>query len=178
MFILLTGCDRCCTGDPQTILQCVPYQYGDQLRFKTSQGDTLLYAVSRVLEERISDNMGHCDNEYLNYQDDESRLTPADSGLVMELKMPGHSCNYPFYEIRIADNKFLIYTKTHIYIYPEVLDSFMIDGKTYYDVFNKVPNRKDSLRSNYIPLDSLHYNYAYGILAIYFSDSSNYVVVE
>lgn len=180
--LLMSGCDRCCKEHrefdtyqviPDSIRAMVPYQDGEMVHFKSAAGSLPAYEVERTLEEYVELGDQHCDTEYLHYEEETTRLMPADSGMEIRFEISSWWDYYGDFNLWISRNLFHIDTKTIIYIYSQVYDSLVIDNTVYHDVFHETPYTSDTTRPDYMAIDSIHYNYAYGILAIYFPDGNH-----
>ena len=185
--IWLSACDRCCDDYENydtywyiedSMLQKIPYQDGDLHHFRTAGGATLPYRVERTMEETIEEWDDHCGIEYNHYQVDITRLLPEDSGMEIKIVFDGSSSRFTPFVVEIGRNYFHIKKKTGTLVSSFVYDSLLVDGTQYFDVFHPTPVFPDTASAEYVPIDSVHYNYAYGILAVYFTDGERYVRVD
>lgn len=181
------GCDECLfennknqlidMGDiPSEIKECVPYQDGDTVKFVDTEGNVHLFKVIRAFEYHETSIDFDCHINYIKYQTDSLQLKSDTYNRVIVFE----GSNYHPSGLNII-NSYSMDLKTRYFIVPisdkaknsvDQLDSLLVNGEIYMDVFVINPTIYIDRYQDSIHAETIYYNYKYGMLKIAFSDST------
>ena len=178
LFLILTGCSNPCPPGkypdthathhiPDTIKALVPYAEGGSAVFNTIAGDTITFEVARTSYFYEDNWYDECNTDYHNSERDLTRMLSleSDADIRFELYADYNSSHIPIM-IEISRNYFDVCTDSSEYSCPPVIDSMLINDFLFHDVFILTPYRISEDSEHYIPVDTVLYNFAYGILEI------------
>ncbi len=186
LLLLHGGCiDHCPPGKysdthatytiPDSIRAMVPYAEGGSVVFNTSAGDTITFQAARTSYFYEDNWFDECSADYKNCERDLTRMLSLGSEAEITLKQ--NACydgsSLPII-IEISRNYFDVCTDSSEYGCPPVIDSMLINAFLFHDVFILTPYSISEDSEHYIPVDTVLYNFAYGILEIVFPDGEKY----
>lgn len=183
---------------PEEYLPTVPYQDGQTFYLQHESDRVVIpFKVMRYRVKAQGDNVYGFDNIYYG-----SKMEPAPS-VYFDYEIDITTCkpDYPLFDIDIrfsngymADSVYYDYPARHKYaqlschqMYAsipfigeptdlfKVHETFEVNGRTYYNVF-EFPNENQDLQGIYI--ERLYYNYEKGVIAIYMSNGEKYLLYE
>lgn len=170
-------------GDiPSEIKECVPYQDGDTVKFIDSQGNVHLFNVIRAFEYHETSKDFNCHINYIKYQTDSLQLKSDTYNRVIIFE----GSNYHPSGLNIIHSYSMDF-KTRYFIVPisdkaknsvDQLDSLIVNGEIYTDVFVINPTTYINRYQDSIHAEAIYYNYKYGMLKIAFSDSTHLIRKE
>ncbi len=164
-------------GDIRTsIRECVPYQDGDTVKFVDPEGIVHLFRVIRAFEYHETSNDFDCHINYIKYQTDNLQLNSETYNKVIIFETsnyhPTGLNNINSYSMDFKTRYFIVPISDKAKNSVDQLDSLIVNGKIYTDVFVINPTVYISRYQDSIHAETIYYNYKYGMLKIDFSDST------
>jgi hypothetical protein len=158
---------------PDSIIAFLPYQNGDIVHFLHSGGHIIDYSVNRWSEKtKIEDDCYTADYHYVT-----TKLIPNYSVFEINMNIDNNSNEvYPL-QIYIGGYDCYIPTNSNYWIDYNIVDSLEVNNFTYYNVFKlKMNYNYFSNTSQPISIDSLYFNFTYGILKLKMTNNEFYAL--
>lgn len=177
--LLLPGCRPC---DPQTFdmgalsadaLAMVPYSNDEKTVFKHSNGKLIYFTVERNTYQRTEHMCAEC-CDILKFEEDITRLMPDQKVIQPELYISNADSTYIVCYIRVNQSSFQLPVHNFELEMVEMLDTMKLGTKEYYNVFCLEYQSGFYSPDTPIYIDSLYYNFDFGILKITLSNDEFY----
>ncbi|MEA3451372.1 MAG: hypothetical protein U9Q83_05655 [Bacteroidota bacterium] len=183
--VLISGCSQCNLTNqiiiengklPDSALLYIPYQDGEIYKFKHSNGLVVNFSTYRKTTDEITGCVEYCKYE-THYQKNSTNLYPDYPIFDINLEINNLDTNYIFCSAFIAKSSFIIPTGNNNFENVKKMDSVLIDTVYYKDVF-KIKANYYSYIDESISVDSMYYNYEFGILKIIITNDETYTIYK
>lgn len=173
---LLNACEHC-PDIPDTyesrgrlsseLLKCIPYNDGELVFFKYGEATTIPYRARRKLSKVDYIYQGECSNDYTSYEADRTLLISGDDVFNIEFRISNLDTDDWLY-FSYGSNDRRIPVNDYQRQFYNIEDTMTINGKNYFDVILiKFSGRwNNEYYPDSVQMDSLYYNYTYGILKL------------
>jgi hypothetical protein len=181
LMLLLASCNPC---DPETFdmgklpdeaLLFVPYQDGEEVKLIHSAGHTINFRVAREIQQKTEYLCDRC-CDIIKYEEDVTVLSPDYPVFQISIAISNFDSALYSCGLRMTGASFVIPTQEFQYNYFNQVDSIVIGGEIYEDVFMLNYEPWYYSQENPVQVDSLYYNYSHGILKIIMSNNEFYEI--
>lgn len=184
LLLLLTAFPTCRHCEPQIYdagplpseaFLCVPYEDGKTTSLTHSNGKTINFAISReVTAVEWVDCMECCIT--FKHEEELTSLKPDYPLFEIRISIVNHDTAHYDCSVWIDGANFYIPTNDYTREYTTRVDSMLIGGKYYYDLF-LLPDANDYMQKNPVRIDSLYYNFSDGIVKITMTNDEYYQII-
>ncbi len=158
------------------LLNSIPYQAGEYVSFKHSNGHNIVFSVKRETKQEIFCDDHRCCTEII-YEVNTTTLSPNYPIFKFELSISNADSLHNPLSVRIGRFGFMIPDSISEWEPVDIADSLMINGVNYDQVY-RMKYYDYSYQDDLIYVDSLFYNKDFGILKVLMSNGENYMLNE
>ena len=184
LLALVSSCIRCDPPAiidygkiPDHVLKFVPYQNGQNYKFRHSGGLLIGFAAARQSRDEWLRCERCCDYEY-KFEVNTTTLTPDYPVFSFGFELSNmDSVNFGF-GAWVGHYWFQIPTNDYQASFCRFADSVLIGDRFYHDVFKVKSNYGSAYDRDTIYADSMYYCYKAGILQIIMSNDERYTIYE
>jgi len=160
---------------PDKALACVPYKDGETYKLIHTEGLVIEFASTRKTTQQWSECTECCKYEY-HYETNHTLLIPDYPIFNIEFYISNMDTSYIQCYGTAGKYGFGIPTQPEQqYPYYKQIDSMFINSEYYYDIFGFKTDNGYSYQDS-IRVDSIFYNYEFGIVKILMSNGETYSV--
>ncbi len=156
---------------PPSVKQLVPYEDGDNYRFRHSQGAVIEFKAEREIRKTQTNCIEFCDKIY-EYEEDITLLKPDYLLFSPVLRITNQDTVSYTFEIDLPGGFCVVPTSLEWRGEAGFSDSLVLGETTHYDVFCLESYHYGGFYEDSIRVDSLYYNYKSGIVKILMTDGA------
>ena len=161
-----------------TLLAKIPYKNGNSIIMEHSQGKSMEFVVNRKSSKEQTSCEHCCKYNYI-YEVDETDLITNYPIFSISFSISGLDTTNYYIGSYIGNSNVTIptsYNKTNNYNDAKLEDSILIKDKKYYNVF-KIKSSVNDFYKDILFVDSVYYNYKFGLIKIIMSNEETYTLL-
>ena len=184
LLLVLAGCFKECPEGkypnttayydmPDSIRALLPYQDGDTVYFRSPQENILPFHTARNSTWYDDERVEVCNTDHFYYEEALVRMQSLVSGLDIGLELSIFS-HKDLLELSVNRNYFEVCSDPGLKYCAPMIDSVWVNGAAYHEVYVLTPYDRYEMGFDYLPVDTVLFNFTSGILEIVLPGGERY----